>query len=110
MKRGRVVLERFESAVLRGNPAGDPAERTVPVYLPPSYDDSPATRYPVAFVLTGFTGRGRMLLNDNPWTPGSKDQNWERVITAISGNNITIDIPLTNSLDVQYGAGHSGPH
>ena len=52
MKRGRVVLERFESAVLRGNPAGDPAERTVPVYLPPSYDDSPATRYPVAFVLT----------------------------------------------------------
>ena len=74
MKRGRVVLERFESAILRGNPAGDPSERTVPVYLPPSYDEAPDTRYPVAFVLTGFTGRGRMLLNDTPWAPALDDR------------------------------------
>jgi enterochelin esterase family protein len=39
----------------------------VPVYLPPGYDD-PANarrRYPSAYVLTGFTGRGTMLLNDS---------------------------------------------
>ena len=61
MERGRLVLERFESAVLAGNPAGDPHLRTVPVWLPPSYDASPGRRYPVVFVLAGFTGRGRGL-------------------------------------------------
>jgi S-formylglutathione hydrolase FrmB len=71
---GRVELVRFESAVLRGNAAGDPAVRRVPVYLPPSYDASPARRYPVLFVLTGFTGRGRMLLNDNAWSPALDDR------------------------------------
>src|SRR6266545_3547827 len=69
MKRGQVVLEEFESEVLRGNPAGDPHIRTVPVYLPPSYGEERDRRYPVTFVLTGFTGRGRSLLNDSPWSP-----------------------------------------
>ena len=74
MKRGRVEVVEFESRVLRGNPAGDPHVRRVPVYLPPSYDASPARRYPVVFVLTGFTGRGRMLLNDGPWSPSLDDR------------------------------------
>ena len=74
MKQGRGVITRFESAVLKGNAAGDPAERLVPVYLPPSYDEDAARRYPVVHVLTGFTGRGRMLLNDNPWSPSLPDR------------------------------------
>ena len=69
MTTGGVELMRFESEVLKGNAPGDPVARTVPVYLPPSYDRSPDRRYPVAYVLTGFTGRGRMLLNDNLWSP-----------------------------------------
>jgi len=72
--RGHVVVERFESAALRGNRAGDPHLRRVPVYLPPSYDASPARRYPVLYLLTGFMGRGRMLLNDSPWTPAIHDR------------------------------------
>src|SRR5881628_939748 len=74
MKQGRVVIETFASHVLRGNAAGDPHARRVPVYLPPSYDASPARRYPVVFVLTGFMGRGRMLLNDSPWSPSLDDR------------------------------------
>lgn len=74
MKRGRVEMHEFESRVLAGNPAGDPHVRRVPVWLPPSYDASPARRYPVLFVLTGFTGRGRMLLNDNAWSPALDDR------------------------------------
>ena len=74
MKRGQVVLEEFESAVLSGNRAGDPHVRTVPVYLPPSYEADRGRRYPVTFVLSGFTGRGRMLLNDNAWSPGLHDR------------------------------------
>jgi S-formylglutathione hydrolase FrmB len=69
MKTGTVVIHAFESALLAGNPAGDPHVRQVPVYLPPSYATDPERRYPVVYVLTGFTGRGRMLLNDNPWSP-----------------------------------------
>ena len=72
--RGRVEMVLFESDVLRGNPAGDPHERRIPVYLPPSYDREPARRFPLLFVLTGFSGRGRMLLNDNPWSPSLDDR------------------------------------
>jgi len=66
----RVVSVQFASRALRGNPLGDPHVRTVPVYLPPGYDDPAQAkrRYPSAYVLTGFTGRGTMLLNDNGWT------------------------------------------
>src|SRR5881397_1238051 len=74
MRRSRVVVETFVSAALEGNAAGDPHERRVPVYLPPSYERSPERRFPVVFVLTGFTGRGRMLLNDNPWAPALDDR------------------------------------
>ena len=69
MRRGRVVLEEIDSLVLRGNPLGDSHRRRVPVYLPPSYDESPDARYPSVYVLAGFTGRGRTLLNDSPWSP-----------------------------------------
>jgi len=68
MPTGRVEIHAFESRVLAGNPAGDPHVRRVPVWLPPSYDTEPARRYPVLFVLTGFAGRGRMLLNDTAWS------------------------------------------
>jgi len=74
MRRGRVEIATFESHALRGNAAGDPHARRVPVYLPPAYDEQPGRRFPVVFVLTGFTGRGRMLLNDNPWSPALDDR------------------------------------
>ena len=41
----------------------------------------------------------------NPWQPGTKDLNFDRVITRIEGDWITIDAPLTNSLDQKYGGG-----
>lgn len=81
MKTGRVVLHHFESALLFNNPAGDPHLRVVPVYLPPAYATDPQRRFPVVYVLTGFTGRGRMLLNDNPWSP-SLDERMDRLISS----------------------------
>jgi enterochelin esterase family protein len=74
VRHGRVEITRFTSDVLRGNPLGDPQERRVPVWLPPSYDTSPTRHYPVIFVLTGFSGRGRQLLNDNLWSPSLDDR------------------------------------
>ena len=74
MSTGQVVTERFHSRLLEGNRAGDPADRRVPIYLPPSYAGEKQRRYPVCYMLTGFTGRGRMLLNDNPWNPALDDR------------------------------------
>ncbi|HKS59749.1 MAG TPA: alpha/beta hydrolase-fold protein [Thermoplasmata archaeon] len=52
---GRVERHRFPSQALRGNPLGDPTERDLPVYLPPSGD----TRgKPLLLLLSGYTGFG----------------------------------------------------
>jgi S-formylglutathione hydrolase FrmB len=64
---GTVVRDTVRSAALRGNPLGDPADRALAVYLPPSYAASPARRYPVVYLLHGFDGdpdqwAGRMRL------------------------------------------------
>ena len=41
----------------------------------------------------------------NPWQPNSKNLDWDRVITRVEGNTVTLDAPLTNSIDQQYGGG-----
>jgi enterochelin esterase-like enzyme len=46
---------RVHSPALEGNLIGDPAERDVSVYLPPSYASRPDKRYPVLYMLHGFT-------------------------------------------------------
>ena len=89
MGAGQVVTETIESQVLAGNRPGDPTARRVPVYLPPSYAGSPARRYPVCYVLAGFTGRGRMLLNDNPWSPALDDR-MDALIRAGCGEMILV--------------------
>ena len=75
MKRtGRIRVERLESIVLRDNPLNDPAARDLYVYLPPGYTDNPHARFPVVYCLTGFTGRGLMLLNSQPFTPSLSER------------------------------------
>ena len=64
MTGGEVVVETFDSKVLRGNRLNDPTRRDVAVYLPPRYD--PTKRYPAAYGIVGYTGTGRMLLNVDP--------------------------------------------
>jgi len=60
-----VEILEFKSEALRGNTLGDPAVRRTPVYLPPSY---PEGRYPVFYMLTGFTGFGEMHLSRGAWS------------------------------------------
>jgi hypothetical protein len=42
---------------------------------------------------------------DNPWTPGSKDLRFDRVVTAVDGNLITVDAPIVDALDRTFGGG-----
>lgn len=39
------------------------------------------------------------------WAPGAYDLRYDRIITAIEGNTITVDAPLVNSLEKQFGGG-----
>ena len=41
----------------------------------------------------------------NPWQSGSKNIDWDRTIMSIDGNQITLDAPMTNAIDQQYGGG-----
>jgi len=57
----RVITVTVPGKALMGNPPGDPAERRVPVYLPPSYDDK--KRFPVIYLLAGFASTGQSFMN-----------------------------------------------
>lgn len=40
------------------------------------------------------------------WKPGQRDIFWDRTILSISGNEVTIDAPLTTALDSAFGGGY----
>ena len=59
---GAILLEKFDSSILKDNPLGDPSLREFPVYFPPSYDLTDK-KFPVVYLLSGYTGKGIMNLN-----------------------------------------------
>ncbi len=69
MLRGRIELPLLPSRLLRGNLLGDPDEREVLVYLPPSYDAQTTRRYPVVVVLPPYGAGHRSLVNYKLWEP-----------------------------------------
>ncbi len=56
---GRFVEITIPAPSLEGNLLGDPTEQPASIYLPPSYDSSPNKRYPVIYLVHGFTGSNR---------------------------------------------------
>ena len=59
-KGGKERIKVYSHAI-EGNLINDPAERDVTVYLPPSYGSQLQKRYPVLYMLHGFTD------NDSQW-------------------------------------------
>ena len=53
---GRLVADTVHAKSLEHNLYGDSPDRTMLVYLPPSYASSPNKRYPVVYLLHGFGG------------------------------------------------------
>ena len=64
---GDVRVDFVSSAALEGNALGDPSQRPVAIYLPPQYDALGSRRYPVLYVLHGYTGDVAALLGARPW-------------------------------------------
>jgi enterochelin esterase family protein len=67
--RGRRETLQLQSRALEDNPLGDPAGREIVVWLPPSYDIDRARRFPVIYVLAGFSSTGAALFQGTPWQP-----------------------------------------
>lgn len=74
-----LVIETVRSRVLADNPLGDPAERRVPVFLPPGYESSELS-YPAVYFLAGFANGGTQLLNESPWNENLAER-LERLMT-----------------------------
>ncbi|WP_304517809.1 alpha/beta hydrolase [Cecembia rubra] len=74
-QKGSKERIKVYSAALEGNLIGDPAERDVTVYLPPSYQSNPENRYPVLYMLHGFTD------TDSQWFGWEK--HWINLQTVI---------------------------
>ena len=97
-KEGTVKILRHESKVLKGNPLNDPHVRDLCVYLPPDYEASDEN-FPVVYCLTGFTGRGKMFLNDNAFTPNLA----QRLDNLIAENKIEPIIAVMPDCFTYYG-------
>ncbi len=78
--RGKVVVHRITSEVLRDNPLGDPVERNLHVYVPPGYDDLPGD-LPVLLVAAGFGGTGGQNFNITTFGE-SLDRRLDRLIRS----------------------------
>lgn len=98
MTPSQVLIETFDSRLLEGNFLRDPSSRRVVVYLPPGYDESDK-RYPVVFILVGYTGRGIFLLNESPWDENIR----ERLDRLISAGNIIPMIVVMPDCFTRYG-------
>lgn len=61
--QGRLVVDTLHSVALRDNAIGDPPDRAVTIYLPPSYARDTTRRYPVAYLLHGVTSDPREWLD-----------------------------------------------
>ena len=97
MTEGTIKILRHESKILRNNPLGDDYIRDLAVYLPPDYDENKS--YPTVYCLTGFTGRGLMLLNDSAFSPNLA----QRMDKLISENKIKPMIVVMPDCFTYYG-------
>lgn len=95
--QGTIVTLPHESSVLKNNPLGDRYVRDLIVYLPPGYNE--AESYPSVYVLSSFTGRGKMLLNDSAFTPNFAG----RMDNLIAENKIRPMIAVLPDCFTHYG-------
>ena len=92
------------SHALEGNLVNDPAERDVTVYLPPSYRTDTARRYPVVYMLHGFTD------NDSQWF--GWEEHWinlHQVIDAALADGLTKEmiVVMPNAYNLFKGSMYS---
>jgi S-formylglutathione hydrolase FrmB len=80
-QEGRLVRDTVHSPSLEKTVTGESPDRSVLVYLPPSYDKSPAKRYPVVYLLHGITDRNEVWARE--WT--KRNDTWGTIPGVMNG-------------------------
>lgn len=97
--KGTIRVLRHESKALENNPLGDPHVRNLPVYLPPGYEENGGGSYPSVYLLSGFTGRGSMMLNESSFEPNIA----ERLDILIGSGEVRPMIAVLPDCFTRYG-------
>lgn len=74
---GRIERKRLTSRCLAGNPLGDPHERDVYVYVPPTARGG--QRFPVILLLPGYGSNHLSILSYSPWSRNTVERFDEQV-------------------------------
>jgi enterochelin esterase-like enzyme len=103
--KGTTERISIQSKALEGNLAGDSATREVSVYLPPSYAQSRNRRYPVVYLLHGFTD------SDAKWF-GLDGKHWIHLPTVLDKANGNADVKevivvMPNAFNTFQGSAYS---
>lgn len=85
-----ITLKHF-SRILRNNPLSDPYIRDLLIYLPPSYFKS-KKRFPVVYLIAGFTGFGQMNMNINGYSENIQ-QRLDRLIRTKKIKEMIVVMP-----------------
>lgn len=88
---GQTIILRHTSSILKNNPLKDPFVRDIAVYLPPSYMKS-SKRYPVVYLIAGFTGFGIMNLNVSAYSENI-EQRLNRLIRTKKMKEMIVVMP-----------------
>lgn len=75
---GRLFADTVHSAAIENNKYGDSPNRSVLVYLPPSYESSPTRRYPVVYMLHGYGA------TEQSWVQGYGGFNIRRAMDSLT--------------------------
>jgi len=95
---GQTIALKHNSGILKNNPLNDPFVRDVVVYLPPSYMKS-NKKYPVVYLIAGFTGFGIMNLNVSAYSENIQ----QRVDRLINTKKIKEMIVVMPDCFTKYG-------
>ncbi|MBC7279615.1 alpha/beta hydrolase-fold protein [Nocardioides sp.] len=100
---GTVLRVKVASTALSGNLEGDDPERDVSIYLPPGYDKNRSTRYPVLYMLHGFTQTDLSYFAEDAGTnvPATAD----RTLATKTSKPMIIVTP--NAMTVHGGSNYS---
>jgi enterochelin esterase-like enzyme len=99
--QGQIVRDSLHSRALEGNLLEDSPVREIVTYLPPSYRTAPNRRYPVLYLLHGFTS------TPDEWLDGSYDGLDLRLAmdSLIAARAIDEFIVVMPNVDTRLGGG-----
>src|SRR4030095_182991 len=88
---GTVIALRHTSKVLKNNALKDPFVRNVLIYLPPGYGKQ-NKKFPVVYLISGFTGFGAMNMNVSAYSENIK-QRLDRLIRTKKIKEMIVVMP-----------------